>query len=332
MKKIIYTAILTAFAAVCTSAQKPVPKPLIQPSPSPFTAPAPVSLETILSEATKQITVYRETFKDLLATETKSLEDYDKNGELKESSVVESIFLVYQSARDDNASTELRNIVKVDGKLVPDSQARANRFLAEVQKASTAEKELEKIEKEGLRYDRTIKIYGFTFDEGIALSDNVRPICDFELIGTEVIDGSETYLVSYRQTKNSPFVTVNGKTPGTRGGSAEFHTGIPGALKKTDKFLRGKLWIDKQSFQIRREVRQLAIQTPTPIIANETTFEYAASEFGILVPKKISFLDSDIRKISKSEDYNAVKSLSVNLDYSKFRKTRVEVQISDDDK
>lgn len=328
MKKIIYTVILTAFAAIGTSAQKPAPKPIVQPSPTVSTTPA--TLDTILSEATKQIVVYQETFKDLLATETKSLEDYNKDGELKEATVVESIFLVYQSARDNNASAELRNIVKVDDKLVPDSQARADRFLTEVQKASTTEKELEKIEKEGLRYDRTIKIYGFTFDEGIALSENVRPICDFKLIGTEIIDGSETYLVSYQQTKNSPYITVNEKASDTKGGSAEFHTDIPGALKKTDKFLRGKLWIDKQTFQIRREVRQLAIQTPTPIIANETTFEYVASEFGILVPKKISFLENDIKKVSKSEDYIAVKSLLVNFDYSKFRKTNVEVKIEDD--
>ena len=328
-KKIIYTAILTALTAVCTTAQTPSPMPVVQPSP--MVSPTPVSLDAILNEATKQITVYRETFKDLLATETKSLEDYNKDGELKESSVVESIFLVYQSAKDNNASTELRNIVKVDDKLVPDSEARSDRFLAEVQKTSTAEKELEKIEKEGLRYDRTIKVYGYTFDEGIALSENIRPVCDFKLDGTEVIDGSETYLVSYRQTKNSPYVAVNQKTPETRGGSAEFHANIPGALKKTDKFLRGKMWIDKQTFQIRREERQLVIQTPTPIIANETTFEYVPSEFGILVPKKISFLDNSIRKTGKSDEFEAVKDISVNFQYSKFRKTNVDVKILDDD-
>ena len=329
MKKIIYTAILTALTAVCTTAQTPAPKPF--PQPSPMISTAPVTLDTILNEATKQIAVYRETFRDLLATETKTFENYGKDGELDEASRIESIFLVYRSARDDNASAELRNVVKVNDKLVPDSQARADRFLTEVQKTSTAEKELEKIEKEGLRYDRTIKVSGYTFDEGIALSDNLRPVFDFKLVGTETIGGSETYLISYQQTKNSPYITVNAKALDTKGGSAEFNTDIPGGLKKTDKFLRGKLWIDKQTFQIRREERQLAIQTPTPIIANETIFEYAPSEFGILVPKKISFLENDIKKVSKSEDYVAVKDLTVNFEYSKFRKTNVDVQILDDD-
>jgi hypothetical protein len=328
-KKIIYTAILTALTAVCTTAQTPAPKPV--PQPSPMVMPAPVTLDTILSEATKQIAVYRETFRDLLATETKTFENFGKDGELDEATTIESIFLVYRSAKDDNASAELRNIVKVDDKLIPDSQARTDRFLTEVQKTATAEKELEKIEKEGLRYDRTIKVYGYTFDQGIALSENLRSIFDFKLAGTETVDGSETYLVTYQQTKNSPYITVNAKSADTKGGSAEFNTDIPGALKKTDKFLRGKLWIDKQTFQIRREERQLAIQTPTPIIVNETIFEYVPSEFGIFVPKQISFMDNDIKKVSKSENYEAVKDMTVNFKYSKFRKTNVDIKILDDD-
>lgn len=329
MKKIIYTAILTALTAVCTTAQTPAPTPVT--TPSPMVAPAPVTLDVILNEATKQVAVYRETFRDLLATETKTFENYGKDGELDDSSSVESIFLVYQSAKDNNASAELRNVVKVDNKLIPNSEARSDRFLAELQKASTTQKELEKVEKESLRYDDTLKISGFTLYEAITLSENLRPVFDFKSEGTEMIDGSETYVVSYRQTKKSPYITVNEKSADFKGGNADFDADIPGALKKTDKFLVGKLWIDKQTYQIRREQRQLVIQTPTPIIANETMFEYAPSEFGILVPKRISFIENDIRRISKSENYEALRDLIVNFEYSKFRKTNVDVKILDDD-
>ncbi len=328
-KKIIYTAILTALTAVCTAAQKPAPKPVKQPPP--LVSSAPVALETILNEATKQITVYRETFRDLLATETKTFENYGKDGELDESSKVESIFLVYQSAKDNSSTTELRNVVKVDDKLVPNSDARSDRFLAELQKTSTTQKELEKVEKESLRYDDTLKISGFTLYEAITLSENLRPAFDFKSDGTETIDGSETYVVSYRQTKKSPYITVNEKPSEAKGGNVYFDADIPGALKKTDKFIIGKLWIDVQTYQIRREQRQLVIQTPTPIIANETIFEYAPSEFGILVPKRISFTENDIKKLSRSENYEAVKDLTVNFEYSKFRKTNVDVKILDDD-
>lgn len=330
MKKIIYTAILTALTAVCTMAQTPAPKPSVQTPPAISAAPA--DLNSILGEAAKQTIVYQETFKDLLATETKTFEDYGKDGELKSSTAIESNFLVYQSAKDNNSISELRNIVKINDKAVPDSQARTERFLNEVQKSSTTEKELEKIESEGSRYDKTLQIYGYTLYEGIALSKNLRPVFDFKLTGIENYQGSEVYVVSYRQTKKSPYITVNEKASNAKGGNADFDADIPGALKKNDKFLRGKLWIDKSNFQIWREERQLTVQTDAaPLVVLETVFEYTPSEFGILVPKKISLLENEIKKVSKSDEFTTAKNTVVNFDYSKFKKTNVEVKIGDDE-
>ncbi len=60
-RKIIHTAILTALTTILTFAQTPSPLPTPQPSPT------PVSLETILIEAEKQTTAYRENFANLLA-------------------------------------------------------------------------------------------------------------------------------------------------------------------------------------------------------------------------------------------------------------------------
>ncbi|HEX8638236.1 MAG TPA: hypothetical protein VF692_09250, partial [Pyrinomonadaceae bacterium] len=62
------------------------------------TAPmTPPSLETILSESQKQSEAYRESFRNLLAEETKTFEEFDKNGALNEKTTVKSNFLVYQS-------------------------------------------------------------------------------------------------------------------------------------------------------------------------------------------------------------------------------------------
>lgn len=330
IKKIIYTTILTAFATVCTSAQTPKATPSIRPAPT--VAPAPADLNTILREATKQITVYQETFKDLLATETKTFEDYNKDGELRDATVIESNFLVYQSAKDQNSISELRNVIKVDDELVPDGQARTERFLAELEKSATAEKELEKIEREGSRYDKTLRIYGFTLYEGIALSENLRSVFDFKLVGVENYQGSEVYVVSYQQTKKSPYITVNEKPLDAKGGNADFDADIPGALKKNNKFMRGKLFFDRNTFQLWREERELTVQTAAaPLVLIETVFEYAPSEFGILVPKKISLVENEIKKVSKSDEFTAVKNMTVNFDYSKFKKTNVEVQILDDE-
>jgi len=325
IKRIIYLGFFTALSTVCVFAQTP------SSSPTAASSPSPMSLETVLAEAEKQTLNYREVFNNLLATETKTFEKYDKNGDLKNRTIVESLFFVYQSSKDEKTSSELRNVVKVDDKLVPDSQARADRFLGELQKTKTVENELEKIQDEGSRYDKTLKISGLTLYEAIALSPNLRPSFEFKLLGNENYQGNEVFIVSYQQTKKSPFITINEKQSKDRGLKANFDASLPGSLKKTDVFLRGKLWIDAKTFQIWREERQLAVQTAEPIVTMETIFEYQPSEYGIFVPKQISLLENSIKKNSKDDQYGAVKNSRVTFDYSKFRKSEVDVQIVDDD-
>ncbi len=64
------------------------------------TEPASVSLETILKNASAQNVVYEEEFKNLLAKETKTVEKYGKNGEVKKQNVIEANFVVYQSTHN----------------------------------------------------------------------------------------------------------------------------------------------------------------------------------------------------------------------------------------
>ncbi len=316
-KKLLF--IVFVLSAVSVFAQN------MQPPP-----PTPANLNTILNEAAKQSAVYSETFKDLLATETKTFERYDNSGVTKNRTKIESNFFVYQSSKNEKVSSELRNVVKVNDELVPESQARADRFLGELQKTSTVEKELEKIQDESLRYDKTFRIIGLTLFEGITLTENLRPFFNFNLLGTENYQGREVYVVSYRQTRKSPFITINEKKtkePGLRG---DFDINLPGSLKKADKFLQGKLWIDAQTFQIWREERQIAVQTAAPIVAQETVFEYQPGDYEILTPKKIIFTEYNIKKNSNKNEFTTVKNAQVTFDYSEFKKTDVDIQILDD--
>lgn len=297
---------------------------------TPTTQPTPASLETILNEAAKQSLNYRETFKDLLATETKTFEDFDKNGNVDDTTTVESNFLVYQSSKNGQTA-ELRNVVKVDEKPIPDSQERANRFLGELQKAKTAEKELEKLQDESSRYDKSLKISGFTLYEAIVLDDNLRPNFEFTLNGAENFQGRNVYVVAYRQTRKTPFITVNEKAGKEEGFRADFDVIIPGSLKKIDKFLQGKLWIDAQTFQLVREQRQVAVQTSPPIIVQETLFEYEPSQYEILVPRKITFTDFTVKKGSDKSNFSTVKNAQMTFDYSEFKRTNVDIEILDDD-
>lgn len=288
------------------------------------------NLETILSEAQKQTVIYKETFRNLIAVEKKSFEEFDKNGVSDDTTSVKSDFLVYQSGKNANITAELRNVVEVDGKPVPNSQKRSNDFLAELGKEKTLESELKKIQNEGSKYDQTIEVYGLTLNEGVILAPNMRPFFDFRLVGTENYQDAEVFVIAFQQMKKSPYNVVNGKETFSSEASLFFDVDIPGALKKNDIFLRGKIWIDTKTFQIRREEQELTVQTAEPLVVLTTSFEYQTSDYGILVPKRIIVVFNELKKQKGSDKFIVRKDTTVNFEYSKFRQTNVEVQILDD--
>jgi hypothetical protein len=295
---------------------------------------SPISLETVVGEAQKQSENYRETFKNLLADEVKTFEEFDKNGNPDEKTTVKSSFLVYQSGKNAKSTAELRNVLEVDGKPIPDSQKRGEEFLAELDKQTTLESELKKLQKQSSKYDKTWDVYGLTLNEGSVLAPNLRPFFDFKLIGTENYQGNDVYTVSYQQTRKSPDITINEKEKSNNSNGdlkLYFNLDIPGALKKSDLFLRGKFWIDTKTFQIWREEREITAQTADPIVLLSNVFEYQSSDYGILVPKNITLTVFNAKKQKGSDKYSATKDTNISFDYSKFRQTNVDVKILDDE-
>ena len=300
------------------------------PTTSQTTSNSQVSLETILTEGEKQTRFYQETFRNLLAEEKKTFEVFNKSGQPREQAVVESTLLIYQSPKDQNISSELRNVIRVDGKSLPDSQKRSDLLFAELQKTSTGVKELEKIQDESLRYDKTLKVNNLTVSEALVLSEKLRPFFNFTLAGTENFQGNEVYVINYQQTKKSPFITINGNnTSSEQVGFNYMGFDLPKSLRNSDVFMRGKLWIDAKTYRIWREERELTIQAPNPVVLLATTLEYHPSEYEILVPKRISMVTNELKK--KDNQYTAVNDIRLTFDYSKFRKTETDVRIIDDD-
>lgn len=319
-KFFIYGFFITILTAIGASAQGMSPMPNTK-----------VNLETILSEAEKQAQNYQEEFKNLLANETKTFQTYDKYGKEKNKTVVESTFLVYQSPRNQQASAELRNVLKVNDELVPDSQKRSDQLFAELQKTSTLEKELEKIQSEGSRYDKTLEISGLTLIKAVTLSENLRPFFEYKLSGTEIYEGNEVYVVTYQQTRKSPFVNINQNQSDANGVKLNFKFDLPGKLKKADAFVRGKFWIDTKTYQILREDREVTVQTPDPVAVLQTTLIYQPSEYGIYVPKEIILVENILKKISNGNQYEPVTDIKATFNYTNFRKTDTDVKIIDDD-
>jgi hypothetical protein len=305
-----------------------LPKPqntLPQPSPSLVL----LDLPTILEKANEQTGNYREEFKNLLGDETKTFETFDKNGKSKKQSTVESNFVVYQSAKNENLATEYRNVVKVDGKTVGGSEKRATDLFTQLSKSASAQQELEGIQKESSRYDKNLDISGLTLLQAPILAEHIRPFFDFQLLGRETLDGREMFSVSYQQTKVSPYILFNTAEGRQEKLSLNFEEDLPNSIQEPNARVRGKMWIDAQTFQIRREERELTIQ-PTglqsPLVIQKTEFEYQPSDLGILVPKRITLSGFTVKSKDKGTNISAFLDTKATFQYNKFTKSDVEVK------
>lgn len=323
MSKKLFFAIflLSAFSVF---AQIPQTSPQILPSPS----PTPVSLETILTEAEKQTVKYKENFSNLLAEETKTFEDYDKNGEIKKTRRVESNFLVYQSVKNPERTVEYRNVTKVDGESVGNIEKRAEDFFNDVLKSDSAEKELEKIQKESSRYDKNLDIAGLTLNQAPILASHIRPYFDFSLGSDENYENRQVYVVNYQQNKPSPYVVYNDDEARPGKLFLSYFLDLPKSLKDSQPLLRGTLWIDKETFQVLRERRDVILpaqnQTkPIPVMA--MTFDYQLSDLGVLTPKKITLTDNNV-KVNKNDEYSVTADNKATFEYTKFTQSDVEVK------
>lgn len=286
-------------------------------------------LNEILQNANLQAQKYTEEFKNLLADETKTFETYDKNGKLKKSTVIESNFFVLQSEKRGNVTSEYRSVTKVDGKSVGDSEKRSADLFEQIAKAKSPAEELERIQKESSRYDKNIEISGFTLIQAPNLDESLRPFFEFKMLATETIDGREVFILGYRQTKQSPNISINQKNSAQNGLNINVEVDLPDSFNKSDAFLRGKLWIDAETFQIWREEREVAAEKDKKLIVlQRTVFEYQPSEYGILLPKQITFLQNKAKKVSGS--FVETKIQSIVFQYSRWRKSNVDVQILDD--
>ena len=313
--------IILFLSAVSTFAQIPQASPQIPPSPT------PVSLETILTEADKQKNIYRENFSNLLAEELKTFEEYDKNGELKKSRRIESNFLVYQSIKNPERTVEYRNVTKVDGDPVGNVEKRAEDFFNDVLKSDSTEKELEKIQKESSRYDKNLDIAGLTLNQAPILAEYIRAALNFNLAGEETLENRNVYLIEYTQKTKSPYIIFNNDEAKPEKLYLTYFLDLPKQLRKNEPFLSGKLWIDKETFQVLAEQRNVLVRPENqekPITVMEMSFNYQTSELGVLTPKKITLTDYNVK--TRDDRFSVTKDNKATFEYTKFTQSNVEVK------
>lgn len=290
------------------------------------------NLESILQNANEQNQKYSEEFMNLLADEVKTFEIFDRRGIVKKRTVIESNFIILQTEKTPTrrVTGEYRSVVKVDGKEVGNVERRTTDLFEQLAKAKSAREELEKIQKESSRYDKNIEISGFTLLQSPVLDDNLREAFDFNLLSKETYENREVFVIEYRQIKQTPYIVVNQKNSADKGLVLVFELSLPDSFKKSDVILGGKLWIDAETFQLWREERKLIAQNNGNIVVlQKSEFEYQPSDFGILVPKQIIFTQNKAKK--EADKFIENKEMSIRFQYSRFRKSNVDVQILDDD-
>lgn len=286
------------------------------------------AINEIVARAVEQRDVYINEFKNLMSQETKTFEVYDKKGDAKAKRSVVSIFIVYQLSKDDRSIAEYRNVISVDGKKLDDTDKRAQEFFEEIAKVDSSKKELEKLDKEGARYDKDISLNLFTLYQSVTLADNLRPYFEFKIEGSEKLGDRDVFIISYQQIKASPYVAMDAKKESVDGKLTLVYDVDFGSGQDLNGRLRGKFWIDAETFQIWKELRTMTIQPAEfsgPLVVAENTFEYHASNFGILTPKKIAYTQFRIDKKSR----NARKEAGVTFVYETFTKPDVEVKSAD---
>lgn len=296
-------------------------------SASAFGQNAPVQTSDVVRKAAAQQQAYVNEFKNLVSREVKSYEIYDKKGSIKKERKITSVFIVYQLNKSKGMAVEFRNVLDVDGKPVEEAEKRSSDFFAEVVAAQSSQKEIEKLQDETSRYDLDPVIDGLTLYQGVVLADNMQPYFAFEQAGTDTIDGRPVIVLTYQQTKASPFV-LGKSSADSPGGQLAIKYDVAHSGDVSPR-LRGKLWLDAETLQIRRELRQFTIQPAKfamPAVYIEDDLEYAASDFGILTPKRIVHTQNSVR----GKESTVAKNARVTFEYGKFTRPESDVKVVED--
>lgn len=261
-----------------------------------------IRLEQMLGDAGARVADYVSLFKDLTAEETKTVERVRESGEASRRRQIVSDLIVYRSVLDNGSMAEYRDVRTVDGAPVEGRQERVVALFERQSRSGSVREELARVNREGSRYDLDRTVGGLTIAQGLPLQPWARSFFDFTLAGQERVGGRDTIVVAYQQA-----------VPNPRFG---FDFSLPSELKRAAPLYRGRLWLDAETHQVLREVREVAVQS---VVIQRTEFEYAQSRFGIALPTRIVF--STFQRFGRN-DAGPTSSLDyrITFAYGPFRR------------
>jgi hypothetical protein len=213
---------------------------------------------------------------------------------------------------------EYRNAKSVGGKRVSGQEKRMMTLFENLAKAETALTERELINNESFSRDKIkINFYGTIIYQWRELMEYARDSVEITYAGIEKIDGAETVTLDFQQTAPNRRLEW---TP-------------PARYRGLEQRVRGRLWLDASTAQIRRAERELRLilpDVPDPVPLWKQTFDYSQSDLGILVPKKFvydDFFDFRRNNEGKVESFRTGRLVS---EFGTFQ--RFTVSSSEEDK
>ena len=103
---------------------------------------------------------------------------------------------------------------------------------------------------------------------------------------------------------------------------------LPPPLKGAEAFFRGRLWLDAETAQLRREVREMMLRLPSlthPLVLYRFDLEYADSRFGFLTPRRIVVTIYSRGRTGADKKPELLLGGKVTFEYGAFSRFAVEV-------
>jgi hypothetical protein len=275
-------------------------------------APQPPSdqaeLNELIRRAAERMNEYKAGFKDLTAEEEQIVEEFDAQGKLEKQRRISSDLFIYQSQLDASAMVEYRDVKAVDGAPIKKREARLVNLLTKSAKAESLKKELDRIQRESQRYDLGNSFYGMTLNPGLPLEEKTRDAFQFKYAGREQVNGHDAIVVEYHQVSSIPDFNSDLR-------------GLPAPLKGAEVVFRGRLWLDAETAQIRREVRDLTLRLPSLshlLVLYSFDLGYADSRFGFLTPKRIAITLNTRGRTGADKKPETMLGGKITFDYGAF--------------
>jgi Sec-independent protein translocase protein TatA len=305
LRRILYSLVLLSLTNVGLSFGQ-------QPAPS---EPGPAELKELLRRAGIGMSEYKTGFKDLTAEEEQKVEQYDEQGRPEKQRRIVSDLVIYQSQLDPTQMVEYRDVKSVDGVAIKKREARLVSLLNKSAKADSVKKELDRIYRESRRYDLEHSFYGMTLNQGLPLEENARESFQFTFAGREQVNGQDAIVLEYQQVSPMPDFKSD-------------LSGLPSPLKGAEVFFRGRLWLDAETAQLRREVREITLRLPSlsrPLVLYRFDLDYADSRFGFLTPRRIVVTIYSRGRTGADKKPELLLGGKVTFEYGAFSRFAVEV-------